>query len=248
MHNDVSSTIQKVITELANPQSWKVIKGEPDLSASGIRRLENSSHEDPPNNIEHYDSSKETQHRGDFIVKNITNGNMIIVDIQLTEPTADHHKPHVNASQPANESQAIKMQKYIRNGYDIQKRPNDSVELNFFTLTTHGAPSDDAIKLVDILFKEDSSDTFKKRLFWQKLSAAIQTFRSQNIDKFKTDFFSTVSQPPLPINNHRSPRYHKNSSVLHNSSQSQISELSTSLSTLSVVRNNSGIRTRPIRH
>ena len=103
-----------------------------------------------------------------------------MVDFQFTEPTADYHKPHTHASQPANESQAIKMQKYVRNGYDIQKRPNDTVELNFFTLTTHGAPSDDAIKLIDTLFKQDPSANFKKSLFWQKLSAAIHTFRSQN--------------------------------------------------------------------
>ena len=76
-------------------------------------RLENSSHEDSTNHTDDYDRSKDTKHRADIIVDNIQNGNIILVDLQVTEPTSDHRKPHIHVSQSANESPAIKMQKYV---------------------------------------------------------------------------------------------------------------------------------------
>ena len=73
MHNDASSTMQKLIIDNADSRTWKVLPGEPNVEANGIRRNENSSHEDSANHTddyEFYDRSKDTQHREDIIIKN----------------------------------------------------------------------------------------------------------------------------------------------------------------------------------
>ena len=101
----------------------------------------------------------------------------------------------------------------------------------FFTLTTSGAPSKDAIKLVNLLFHDEPAETinFKKQQFYERLSSAIQTLKSLNIQN--TLKYHTTSEKP-----HITPAYsdllnsnhinsYSNPSRTQANQNSQISEL-----------------------
>ena len=144
-------------------------------------------------------------HRGDILLRNNTNGKALIIDLKLTDPFAKFIKDHIHATQPANQGEDIKRNQYNK-FYDM--KPTDTARMIFFTLTTSGAPSKDAKDLVNIIFEDESEETksFKTQQFYERLSSAIQSIKSLNIQN-TIKFYNTDQrlQNPPPYSELPSP-------------------------------------------
>jgi hypothetical protein len=147
-----------------------------------------------PIQLSNDDPTDKDKSRGDMLLHDIKNGKAFIVDFKLTEATAKYIRPHTRATQPAQQGEEIKINDYKKR-FDIT--PTNNAEMIFFTLTTQGAPSKDAKKLIDMLFQDEPAESknIKKQQFLERLSSGIQTMRSVNIQNV-LQHYTTRERPP----------------------------------------------------
>jgi hypothetical protein len=147
-----------------------------------------------PIQLSNDDPTDKDKSRGDMLLHDIKNGKAFIVDFKLTEATAKYIRPHTRATQPAQQGEEIKINDYKKH-FDIT--PTNNAEMIFFTLTTQGAPSKDAKKLIDMLFQDEPAESknIKKQQFLERLSSGIQTMRSVNIQNV-LQHYTTRERPP----------------------------------------------------
>jgi hypothetical protein len=138
----------------------------------------------------------ETQNRADILLRNINTGNVILVDLKITNPYSAYIKDHIDATQPANQGESIKRNSY-RKKFNIDS--NKTATMSFFTITTNGAPSTDAKILINKLFRNEPEETrsSQKQRFWERLSSTIQSLRSLNVQNTLTHY--TVADKPHPL-------------------------------------------------
>ena len=180
------------------------------------------------NNDQNENIPDKSKNRADIILRNSTNGKLLLIDLKITDPFAKFINDHTMATQPANQAEAVKRKDYCKK-YDI--RPNNTAQMIFLTLTTSGAPSKDTIKFVNLLFHDEPAETlnFKKQQFYERLSSTIQTLKSLNIQNTLKSHTTTVTPSIAPrysellSSNHRN--YYSNSPRSQNYQNSQISEL-----------------------
>ena len=104
-------------------------------------------------------------------------------------------KDHSQAKQPANQGEATKRAEYWKN-YNIS--PNQNATILLPTITTHGAPSKDMEKLVNMIYENEPEENkkFKKQQFFERLSSSIQTTKSLQIQN-TIKYHSSLQQPHL---------------------------------------------------
>ena len=216
-------------------------KREPVIEEYFPRIQQNTSDSQSTNNQRTNDEeeniSGKSANRGDILLRHNTNGKVLIIDVKLTDPFAHFIKDHIHATQPANQGEDVKRKQYSKL-YNMQA--TSTAQMIFLTLTTLGAPSKDTREFVKILFEDEPAETkkFKTQQFYERLSSAIQTIKSLNIQN--TMKYHTTNQRPVippPYSELPSPfsarRNQLNNSVLNselsqNLNFSQISVLQSS--------------------
>ena len=197
-HKKVKYVLHELISK-ANSKFKLEGKREPAIEDYFPRVQQNTSNSQSTNNQRTNDDEEEnipgkSIHRGDILLRHNTNGKALIIDVKLTDPFAKFIKEHVHATQPANQGEDIKRKQYSKH-YDMQT--TESAQMIFLTLTTFGAPSKDTREFVKILFEDEPEETkkFKTQQFYERLSSAVQTIKSLNIQN--TIKYHTTNQRPL---------------------------------------------------
>ena len=205
-HKKVKSILHDLITK-SNSNYKLEGKLEPIIEEYFPRIEQHTSDSQSTNNNRSNDNDDDDHdnipgkhaNRGDILLRNNTNGKVLIIDLKLTDPFAKGVKQHTHATQPANQGEEVKRKQYNKL-YDMQT--TSTTQMIFLTLTTFGAPSKDTKEFVKILFADEPTETqkFKTQQFYERLSSAIQSIKSLNIQN--TIKYYTTKQPTPII-----PRY-----------------------------------------
>ena len=205
-HKKVKSILHDLITK-SNSNYKLEGKLEPIIEEYFPRIEQHTSDSQSTNNNRSNDNDDDDHdnipgkhaNRGDILLRNNTNGKVLIIDLKLTDPFAKGVKQHTYATQPANQGEEVKRKQYNKL-YDMQT--TSTTQMIFLTLTTFGAPSKDTKEFVKILFADEPTETqkFKTQQFYERLSSAIQSIKSLNIQN-TIKYYTTKQQAIIP------PRY-----------------------------------------
>jgi hypothetical protein len=199
IRNPQHAHIKKVLINLIqNTNSeYKIETQTEPLVETYFQRIITTSTSDIQSNNNHdNNTTNEAQNRADILLRNINTGNVILVDLKITNPYSAYIKDHTEATQPANQGESIKRNSY-RKKFNIDS--NETAKMSFFTITTNGAPSTDAKILINKLFQNEPEETrhSQKQRFWERLSSTIQSLRSLHVQNTLTHF--TVADKPHPL-------------------------------------------------
>ena len=162
------------------------------------------------------------KNRADMILRNTTNGKVLVIDLKITDPFAKFINAHSKGTQPANQAEAVKRKDYSKR-YDI--RPTNTAQMIFLTLTTSGAPSSDTQKFVNLLFHDEPAETkfFKIQQFYERLSSAMQSLKSLNIQN-TINSHTTMEKPnnPPPYSQLLNSNYRHSYNTNNNNNRSQL--------------------------